>query len=1182
VTGSVKGSSADTAPSPRESRRLSLAAGCLASYAVVGGFVSLAGWLFDRVGLTDWARTGISIQPNACLAASASGLALGFLQAGRPRSSAVLSAGVALIGATVLFETLTGVDLGIDALLLFDRPWGHTGVTSPGRMGPAAATSWTLLGLALALVSLKRPPAGERIATWLGTATAGISLLGLVGYLYGASRLYSLPHSTVIAIQTASFIFAVSLGLILSVREYGPLRLVAGSNAGGVLARHALPVVLLVPLLVGFLRVIGERRGVYDSAFGSAARTLVEIALLLTLVAWAGRAVTRHEERRLQAERRSQASQLRVADTLESITAGFVLLDANWTVAYVNAEAERLLGRQRESLTHESLWTLRPELFATEINDKLRQAASERRGVAFESFKASESRWFAYKVHPTPDAMLAVYFEDVTARKSAERALSLSRQELEVELRDTRVLQTLSTELVVEDDSRRFYAKILEAAIDMLRADFGSMQLFHENRGTNGELELLVHRGFSDGAMHFWHWVSERSKTTSGWALQLGHRVVVPDIRASELVGGSDDAAMYETLGIAAAQSTPLVSRAGALLGMITTHWRAPHEPSSSALRLLDILARQAADWIERKRSAETIAALNARLAADLDALTRVHELSGPRTGDFSTLLRDLVGAAIAITNADMGTLQLLEGDSLTLAAQRGFEREVPEFLEVLAVDLSAGTGLLSKERVAIRDICDTPHVVGAAAIEAILAAGVRSIQATPLVNRSGEVLGVLSTHYRLPHQLSSRTLRMLDLLARQAADLIEQRQAERQRELLLEKERAARAEAERAARLKDEFLATLSHELRTPLNAVIGWSQILKNDISNQERVRTAVEVIERNGRQQARLITDLLDISRIVSGNMRLEIQAIDLPAVVDAAIDAVLPAAAARAIDIERSVEVIEQPLTGDPARLQQIVWNLLSNAVKFTPQGGSIRVVVARADANVEIRVTDSGDGIEPAFLPHVFERFRQADASAGRKHGGLGLGLAIVKQLAELHGGSVRASSDGRGHGATFTITLPLMSSERNETVAGPAHADHDGAQRGIEPALSGLRVLVVDDEPDALTMVRHLLEANEAAVGTAPSSQEALALLARERFDVIVSDIGMPGGDGYALIAELRTNGIDTPALALTAFARTEDRDRAIASGYNAHIAKPIDAEELVAAVARWGNRENPFGQATP
>src|SRR5262245_22301384 len=379
----------------------------------------------------------------------------------------------------------------------------------------------------------------------------------------------------------------------------------------------------------------------------------------------------------------------------------------------------------------------------------------------------------------------------------------------------------------------------------------------------------------------------------------------------------------------------------------------------------------------------------------------------------------------------------------------------------------------------------------------------------------------------------------------------------------LLENERAARASAERAARAKDEFLATLSHELRTPLSAVIGWARILKTDLANPKRASTAVEIIERNAQQQVRLIDDLLDISRITSGAMGLERQPVDLASVIEAALESVLPAAAAKGVALRKSLAPPARTVSGDAARIEQIVWNLLVNAVKFTPAGGTVEVALSAAGPRAEIRVTDTGEGIAPEFLPHIFERFRQADASASRPHGGLGLGLTLVKEFAELHGGSVRASSSGRGRGATFVIAPPLAAGA--ELRAEPAAARVEMPPAGLD----GARVLVIDDDPDTLAMIRRILEDRLARVTTAATATTALELLAGDRFDVIVSDIGLPGRDGYELMAELGARGVRTPAVALTAFAHADDRGKALAVGYRAYFAQPFDTADFLATLAR-------------
>jgi PAS domain S-box-containing protein len=416
--------------------------------------------------------------------------------------------------------------------------------------------------------------------------------------------------------------------------------------------------------------------------------------------------------------------------------------------------------------------------------------------------------------------------------------------------------------------------------------------------------------------------------------------------------------------------------------------------------------------------------------------------------------------------------------------------------------------------------------------------------------------------------------------------DITDKRRIDIEREQLLRSERAARSEAERSGRMKDEFLATLSHELRTPLSAVLGWSQVLGQVNGASREVRDGLKVIERNARAQSQIIEDLLDMSGIISGKVRLEMQKVDLASIVEASISAIRPAAEAKGVELRTAVGRRATAVSGDANRLQQVFWNLLTNAVKFTPKGGRVSVTLKRAGSQFEVVIADSGEGIDGAFLPHVFERFRQADASTSRRHGGLGLGLSIVKQLVELHGGSVNAASDGHGKGSTFMVALPVMASRASSVEPGEeapelSRAEPEELAAGTSYAnLWGVKVLVVDDEPDARSLIERLLRECQATVMTAASVREAMEQVVREKPDVLLSDIGMPKEDGYALIRRIRALSGEKgqiPAIAVTAYARAEDRATAIQAGYQLHLAKPVEAVKLVEMVASLVNRPAPW-----
>jgi signal transduction histidine kinase/ActR/RegA family two-component response regulator len=534
-------------------------------------------------------------------------------------------------------------------------------------------------------------------------------------------------------------------------------------------------------------------------------------------------------------------------------------------------------------------------------------------------------------------------------------------------------------------------------------------------------------------------------------------------------------------------------------------------------------------------KEAGTLAKLGETIERLLGHRARAAALLEP--GDEDILIRPLFGLASEAQRLGRGTTM----------AELVLKRECPAGLADLAQRPDLCVPLLANGE-AIRSIASAPMEVG----------------------DSRAALEVYDTNHG---EWQEHDLRIVQWLAEQCGRMLTVAQMRAEREAVHRSERMARMEADRANQAKDEFVAMLSHELRTPLNAMLGWATVLRTGDLPAEEAAKGLEIIERNARQQGQLISDLLDVSRIVTGKLHLDAQEVDLGAIVETTVEGIRATAESKGVRLECMLGQISGELVGDPVRLQQIAWNLLSNAVKFTRPEGVVQIVVAEQSGHVELSVSDSGEGIDPVQLPHLFERYRQADPSSTRRHGGLGLGLAIVKDLVELHGGAVEAHSDGIGKGARFVVRLPVRAAHwptREQRAAGLRAVDDSKLEA---PTLAGLSILIVDDEQDARQLVSHILQERGAVVHEASSGEEALGKLEETDPDILVSDIAMPGMDGYDLIRALRERaaGSQRPmpaALALTAFARTEDRTRALLAGYQAHVAKPVEPAELVATVA--------------
>jgi PAS domain S-box-containing protein len=581
-----------------------------------------------------------------------------------------------------------------------------------------------------------------------------------------------------------------------------------------------------------------------------------------------------------------------------------------------------------------------------------------------------------------------------------------------------------------------------------------------------------------------------------------------------------------------------------------------------------------ARDISERKRAQEA-------LAEQVEIIDTVNRLVQTLAGelDLHKLVQALTEAATDISGAQIGVLFYsvlnAEGESCSVSTTSGVPREAfADFSMRRKTEIFAPT-FKDEGTVRLSNVENDPRYGKNSPFYGMPQSylPVTSYLSVPVVSRSGEIYGGLFLGHPDEGVFSERDAKIIEGIAAQAAVAMDNaRLFEASQKAAAENERLYR-QAEESSQLKDEFLATVSHELRNPLNAIQGWARMLRAGQIPQEGIPKALDTIERNARAQTQLIDDLLDVSRIITGKLRMDVRPTNPNFFLEAAIEAVQPAAEAKGVRIQKVIDTGGPPVPGDPVRLQQVVWNLLSNAIKFTPRGGHVRILLERVNSHVEIVVSDSGQGIPAEFLPHVFDRFRQADQRSTRKHGGMGLGLAIVKHLIELHGGSVDAASAGANQGATFTVRLPVAPIYQVDPAAGGVHP----AARSLLPEaefaerLDGVRVLVVDDEPDTRELLKVGLENCGAEVTVAASVADALRAIERAAPDVLISDIGMPDEDGYDLIRQVRRSaakdGGRVPAIALTAYARVEDRLKALRSGYHMHVPKPVELAELITVV---------------
>ncbi len=728
---------------------------------------------------------------------------------------------------------------------------------------------------------------------------------------------------------------------------------------------------------------------------------------------------------------------------------------------------------------------------------------------------------------------------EMEERRRAEEALRRSEAQLQAELRDAVLLQGVSAELIHHENVEALYQKIVDAASTVMQSDFASMQMLYPERGNGGELLLLGSRGFPPEAVRFWTWVRTDSNCTCGIALRTGARFIEPDVANSAAMAGTPDQEALLRSGIRAAQSTPLFSRGGRLLGMITTHWRQPHQPGERDLRLLDVLARQAADLIERRQAEEAERKQAERLRLLWEAAATLLT-----AGDPDAMLRGLLARIGPRLGVDVYFNYLVtdDGDALRLASCAGVPDETARAISRLEFDQAiCGTVAQCRRPIVATHIqeSDDPKA------QLVKSLGIRAYACNPLTVGDG-LLGTLSFASRAKDRFDPDEVAFLETICHYVTVAYE-----RLRLLNRLKE---------ADRRKDEFLATLAHELRNPLAPVRNAVQVLRLKGSDQPDLRWSREVIERQVEHLTRLVDDLLDISRITRNKLELRKQRVELADVVNAAVEASRPLIERCGHELTVTLPPRPVHLEADLVRLSQVVLNLLNNAAKYSERGGRIWLTAGREGSDVVVSVKDTGVGIPAEKLPCLFEMFFQVERSLERAQGGLGIGLSLVRRLVELHGGRVEVRSEGAGKGSEFIVRLPAL------VESPPAPRPQEPGGTGEVPAAPPRRMLVVDDNRDAADSLAMLLRMTGHEVHVAYDGLAAVAACERLRPEVVLLDIGMPRLNGYDACRRIRAEGWGSGMvlIALTGWGQEEDRSRSAEAGFDGHLTKPVDLTALL------------------
>ncbi len=842
---------------------------------------------------------------------------------------------------------------------------------------------------------------------------------------------------------------------------------------------------------------------------------------------------------------------------------------ADQHIDFVSDYVETLLGYSVEE------WLSTPNFWLTIVHEDDRERAGREAAEIFASRQrgTSQFRWVARDGRVVWVEARSMVICDDSGHPVGMRGVTLDISERKQKEVNERFLAEASTALASSLDYETTLATLARLAVPQF-ADWCSVDVANED----GTISRLAVAHIDPEKVAWAHEIQERYPPDPAaphgvhHVLRTGRPEFYPDIPDQLLVESARDEEHLEImrqLGFRSVMLVPLKAR-DRILGVLTfVNTESSRHYTLEDMALAEGLANRAALTVDNARLYRTEQHTRQAAERTSDRLLRLQAVS-------TALSQALTPAQVATAvveqglnslGAHAGTVVLLNdsGTELEIVGTVGFPQDVVDKWQRFPVSqqVPMADAVRGKAPVLVESFAKwSDRYPGLGPLASIT--GSQALIAFPLIVE-GHTIGAMGLSFLQPQSFSEDDRAFMLALAQQCAQALE-------RARLYQTEQRLRAQAEAANRIKDEFLATVSHELRTPLTAIVGWSSMLRTSQLDHETTARAIETIERNAKAQTQIIEDLLDVSRIITGKLSLDARSTELDSIIRTALEALSPAAATKGLIIESELDAGAGTVWGDPSRLQQVMWNLLSNAVKFTPRGGKIEARLRRVESHVQISISDTGQGISPEFLPFVFDRFRQADGTSTRVHGGLGLGLAIVRHLVEMHGGVVRAESAGEGLGATFTVELPLMAVQSvnvdsrglSQSVAGAVPIDYASG-------LEDVRILIVDDEPDARLLLTAIINRCGASVLAVGSAAEALEALRQFKPHILVSDIGMPKEDGYSLMRKVRAltpeEGGRIPAVALTAYAREEDRMRALLSGFQVHVAKPVNPAELIAVI---------------